>query len=480
MAFKSEFIAGKLGDYWRRFKELEVLKGYWDGLIELTSNISLNLAQINKGKALSTVPVFHASGPALFVFDGTTAIAGVPAGYQTAYRVAAEITSIPSFASISDGSGTVLFEGSSYRITSPGVLAFTTIPPQYCFADRVLSDRRVVFKNFGYPVDYDKPTSDLYKRQVTGLWYALWNGAAVDNIVLGLHILLGLPFAQKGKVLSVVTNLDGTKTIVVDNETYTLPAYLDPTVYQGQEITNFTRLSTGVTLYDFVNNPDFFELVDLPEVQKFFTFLPVVLADVITAIELETGELYDVAALMRFIRRIKPAYTDFILGILLKLYDGFQLFVESTHIEEFLLFTKTVDINYMNYLIVPRYAVVNGIPGATLQDQVNFVKDKIEFALDEERIAFEEDLTIVDNAGMVLTSTVGDGPVVEASPAAGVNPVNHFSIGAGFETLNGLTLAEYNDHLMDYPRFDLDLEKVALTDELEIRDLISGLPLVNV
>jgi len=480
MAFQSEFFSQQLGDYWRRFKEIDVLKAYWDSIIDLTSNLGLAADQVNKQKGLFTVPVRHRSSPVLFVFDSKTAVGTVPAGFTSSFSIGKQIVSIPLLTSISDGTGTKFFEGLSYEITSPGVISFRSVPVRLMFAGDVFSNRESIFRNFGFPIDFKQANSDAYLRRTQALWYALWNGAAVENIRIGMQALFGLPIAQRGRVLSVVTNLDGTTSIQINGETFVLPDYLAPVVFPGQEITNFTRLSDGVEVWDHINNPDIFDLVDIPPPKRFFTFIKQVLADVIIADELATGEIFDTSLIFNFIDRIRPAYTNCILAILLRLKDSFQLFVDSTDIQEKLCLTKTVGINYMNYLIVPEFAVVNSIPGATLQDQVDAIKDDIEFALDEEVIAFSEILKIFDTVDMVLTATVGNGPIVSASPAEGHNPVNHFSLGSSFETLNGTTLNDYNDHLADFPAFDLDLETIGFKDRLEVKDFTTSTVLASV
>jgi hypothetical protein len=474
MAFKSDFIAQSLGDYWRRFKELNVLQGYWDGLIEISSNIALQADQANKGKGLFTVPVLHRSSPVIFVFDATTEAASIPIGYTSAYVIDKSIVSIPTLTFNSDGTGIGLFQGISYDITSPGVLAFHSVPPVNLFALDVFTNRDIIFRNFGFPIEFRQPNSKVYLNRTQALWYALWNGAAVENIRIGLQALFGLPIAQKGTVLSVVTNPDGSTTIKVGDDTFILPPYLTPLVFVGQKITNFTRLSDGTDVWDFINNPEMFALLDIPKPKRYFTFIKTVLADVIIAEELLTGMIYDFGLIVNFKDRIRPAYTNCIMAIILRLKDQMQLFVDSTDIQEKLLLTKTVDINYMNYLIIPEFAIVNAIPGATLADQVAAVQDLIEFTLDEEVIAFSELLEIHQDVLLLLTQTVGNGPIVQESPAAGFNPVNHFSIGSSFETLNGVTLGDYNAHLTPYPEYDLDLETIGFRESLEVKDLVTS------
>jgi hypothetical protein len=474
VAFKSEFIFERLGDFWRRFKEADVLKAYWDGIIELVSNLALNADQANRGKALTTVPVFHRSSPVLFIFDQTTEILPPDPGYAATFKVDPEITSIPVLSSKSDGSGTLLFEGASYAVTGTGRISFSAFPSRLFFAPDVICDKRTIYKNFGYPIGFKQQTSDVYRNRTQGLWYALWSGAAVNNIKLGFHILFGLPFVQKGTVQNITVNFDGSTTVVIDGVSHYIPPYLQPTVFIGEKITNFKPISTGTKLYDFINNPEFYELVDIPEVQKFFTFVPIIQADVIWEEELETSTLFDFSLIHSFLQKIKPAYTDYIIGIELKLKEEFQLFLDAAKIEETILLTKTVDINYMNYMILPTYAAVNGIPGATLTDQVDNVKDLIEFSMDEERVGLFEELVINQDVELLLTETVGNGPLVNNSPAEGSNPVNYFSIGPSFETLNGTTNLDYNDHLFAYPQFDLDLEKVGLRESIEVRDLITS------
>ena len=401
---KSDYILQRLGDFWRRFKEQDVLKGFWDGLIEIADNIRLNLHQINQGKGLFTVPVNHRSSPVLFKLDSTTKRTTPPEGYAAAYNIDSEITSIPAMTSGSDETGTILVEGIAYDVTSAGVIAFRAVPPALLFANDVLTDRKTIYKNFGFPIDFQRETSESYKRRIQGLWYALWNGGAVGNIRLGMHILAGLPFVQSGTVLAVDQNEDGSYTINVDGELYHLPSFLNPAVLPGQVITNFTALSDGADVFDHINNPEFFETASIGELQKFFTFIPVILAEAIIAEEVETGEIFDYTILTGFLDRIRPAYTNYVVGIKAAVETTLQIYLDSTLIEYRANLGDTVDIN----------------------------------------------------------------------------PVNYFELEEPFETLNGITLDEYNAHLTDFPNFDLDTECIGFAESLEIRDFSTDEVLVTV
>lgn len=405
MAAKSQFILDQLGDFWRRFKETPDLLAYWDGLIELASNLRGHLEQINRGKGLFTVPVLERSSPVLFVFDATTSLTP-PSGYAAAYKIDPEVESIPVLTGNSDGTGVLLTEGVAYDVTSAGVVSFRAVPTRLLFAENVYSNRETVYRNFGYPIGFKKTNSDLYRRQVQGLWYALWNGAAIANIKLGFHILLGLPFVQKGKVLSVVSNPDGTTTVVVDDQTFTLPDYLGPAVAHGDVLENFKPISTGTEVHDFRNDPDFFLAWDLAPAQKFFTFVPVVLADVIQAIEIETGEVFDFSIIRDFLERIKPAYTDYVIGIKGNLNDSLNVYMNSALVEFRVLLSSTVNLNYLNCLILPDFVTVNSILGSTDQERQDNVKDLPEYAMGEEVIALKESLTITDLISLDILVTV--------------------------------------------------------------------------
>lgn len=396
MANKSQFILDKLGDFWRRFKETPDLLAYWDGQIELVNNISQHLQQINQGKGLFTVPVLERSSPVLFVLDQTTATAAVPAGYAASFKVDPEIESIPQLTTKSDGSGSVLTEGVAYSVTSPGTLSFKAIPPRLLFADNLYSNRETAYRNFGFPIDFKQPNSEVYKRQLQGLWYALWNGGAVANIRLGFSILLGLPFVQKGRVISVTANLDGSHTIVVDDQTFQLPPYLTPTVSAGQVIENFTVLSDGADVWDYLNNPTFVQNWDLEQAKKYFTFIPQVMAEVIAAIEAETGEPFDFSVVRDFLDRIRPAYTNYVIGVRSRLHDDLLVFLDSALLEFRTLLTSTVNLNYRNNLILPAFVALNGIPGSTDLERQENVKDLPEFALSDEVTACRETVTFRD------------------------------------------------------------------------------------
>jgi hypothetical protein len=183
-----------------------------------------------------------------------------------------------------------------------------------------------------------KTTRTSYISAVKGLWYAYTNGPTIDNIKLGVHILMGLPFSEeRGEIISITpsftTDSFGTtlsRVILEDvdeknkrlgfRRIYYFPTTLgmevnpltDVVYAVGDYVEEFTRLCKGVEVKDYVNTPLWWTTVlSGNEILKFFIFR--------VTIDTETGVFNDKDLIfaLEFLRKIKPTYVDVVAAALI-------------------------------------------------------------------------------------------------------------------------------------------------------------------
>jgi hypothetical protein len=220
-------------------------------------------------------------------------------------------------------------------------------PPSKFWAEISLMDNsQTIENNFGLLVDLGKndltksSTNVPYLGAVKGLMYAYSNGSSVNNVRLGLQILLGLPFTEeKGKILEIQEafslNTDGTmlgRILMEDiddngnlsgyRRMYFYPASvgleINPATGQifkvGEILNQFTPLSKGVDVVDYVKDPYWWKYtLGGVEILKFFTFKTLVDSDIFDSNDLKFA--------LEFLKSIKPAFTKVIVTALVKLSD---------------------------------------------------------------------------------------------------------------------------------------------------------------
>lgn len=173
-------------------------------------------------------------------------------------------------------------------------------PPDRAWAETTYVDNMdTVEANYGVRVgftqdDWLSQTEDLdYLAAVQGLWYAFWNGPTLNNIQTACQVLMGLPFAEKGGIITDIRtpfSADYNRVLVQDEgdeiviRSYMFPVQLDVATnpdtgvaYQvGDTIEQFAPVCTGVLVEDYISNPTWMENVvgsgDMHEAQKFHTF----------------------------------------------------------------------------------------------------------------------------------------------------------------------------------------------------------------
>lgn len=223
--------------------------------------------------------------------------------------------------------------------------------PDDLWAECVFVDNaQTIENNFGRLVEIAKDdltvtrTRAPYLSAVKGLFYAYVNGPTVDNIRLGLQILLGLPFAEErsiileieedysidsrglslGRMLVDTLDSDGRRT--GQRRTYFYPTVLGleenpntgETYKIGGILDQWAPISKGVEVQDYIKDPNWWiNALQGLEVLKFFTFKAVIDGDVF--------DDNDVAFAFDFLKKIKPAYTKIIVNALRALEEDIEL-----------------------------------------------------------------------------------------------------------------------------------------------------------
>jgi hypothetical protein len=249
-----------------------------------------------------------------------------------------------------------------------GFYSFDNPPPDILWAETTwLDNKGMIEDNFGKTAGFlvehldqvtefdDGRSEDLdYLSAVRGLWYAFYNGPSLWSVRVGIQILLGLPFAEVDGVVTDINEtfsatqirvlirdaLDDTVTrsyfiprnanfeedgisMIADNPLTTLPYAV------GDTIDQFSPLSKGVELLDWVNDPTWWsgyqgQGVRL-EVDKFFRFL--------CRADIDVFNIANLVFAIDFVKRIKPHYT-FPMWVIFKRLPGDTISVTDPDILE--------------------------------------------------------------------------------------------------------------------------------------------------
>jgi len=183
-----------------------------------------------------------------------------------------------------------------------------------------------------------------YLSAVTGLAYALVNGPSMDNLRLGLQILLGLPFAEEdGIILELETNYSTTpegtnlgRFLIEDldekgKRTGTRRIYFYPTEVGieinpvtgveyavGDKVNRFAPLSKGVEVLDYIKDPLWWKsALSGIEILKYHNFKVEIDSDVF--------DVNDVTFALDFMNRIKPTYTNVLAVAVRALVDDIDV-----------------------------------------------------------------------------------------------------------------------------------------------------------
>jgi len=189
----------------------------------------------------------------------------------------------------------VLYEGTDYLLVSSletgTELWFQEPPPDSLWAEYSGYDEGQIYQNFGANVGLLEKSSDSYKAKVRGLYYAYFQGPRIVAMEIGIHILLGLPIADRaGTVESINPNYSGTVgQITVAGLDYLYPLSVGTSLNVGDQVSLFEPLSDGVEIKDYLSDPLWWEgLSGFNELQKYHSFGVLLNAD---AFDIESLQL---------------------------------------------------------------------------------------------------------------------------------------------------------------------------------------------
>ena len=196
-------------------------------------------------------------------------------------------------------------------------------PPDSLWAEiTYLDNRPAVEANFGTLVTFTSSEASAisssldYLSAVRGLWYAYFGGPSIENVRIGIQILLGLPFAEEAGIVDRIDPhfsatqgriflRDVSNPAIVRGYFYPTVAGLGlaPNIAAKTKIEQFAPLSTGVDVLDWVNGADWlvpYRAV-FSEVEKFFRFA--------IRANIDAFDLANFMFAIDFILKFKPHYT---------------------------------------------------------------------------------------------------------------------------------------------------------------------------
>lgn len=289
-------------------------------------------------------------------------------GCAEVYDLPAYITAIPMLCTSVGPGGRTLVQGADYLIFGGKIGFYDHLPRQFenglsfLFAPEAKQDGDVPFKNFGLPIQFRRKTSEEYVRGLQALWFALWNGDAVNNVEVGVAVLFGLPFTRPGVVESIARTPDAGYEIVVGGPDYRdvlyLPSDFPPTVEVGQRV-GYQTITRASRVIDYLEEPGFIELFDLsPRILKFHTFFVVIGYDAIQS-RLQDGVTIDFNAVVDFVDRIKSKRKDFHLIVEMIIKETLGIGAETPVVDAKLIAHAAMGSNYTNLMTIDSF----GSPG---------------------------------------------------------------------------------------------------------------------
>ena len=253
--------------------------------------------------------------------------------------------------STTDPVGGVLYNGIDFRLAEgEGYIDFLTTPyvmdeSDYVWSEVIyLTNKTAIENHFGaligvYADDIESldPTIS-YLNVIKSLYYGLYRGPTVKNMEAATGALLGMPITE---VAGIIEEINETATSElgrvlvrdIDNpsmvRTYFFRTGLEMDINEstgfpysvGDTVDQFTLLTAGVAVSDWVNDPDwcvpYVEAGVMKEAEKLFLILLRVDADAMS-----TGGLH---LIVDYVRKIKPAYGDFFLVVAKTIEDEIDL-----------------------------------------------------------------------------------------------------------------------------------------------------------
>lgn len=115
-------------------------------------------------------------------------------------------------------------------------------------------DEQALYEYFGKLVRISPETSTkVYKDYIQGLFFLYTNGPTIDLLSRGLHLSLGIPLAREDEEVLLVKLDDetGNYLIVTENNSYTVPYGITPSVEVGETLLTGSELASVASLVDY-------------------------------------------------------------------------------------------------------------------------------------------------------------------------------------------------------------------------------------
>lgn len=226
------------------------------------------------------------------------------------------VVSVPRIQDQITSPNVLLTEGTDYYVVDSVVL-FQEPPAASLWAEYVAYDEEYIYKNFGVNVGLTDVSSDQYKARVRGLYYSYWQGPTVTAIRQGVHILAGLPIAERsGTVESVNTAYSGVLGVItVSGRDYLYPLVSGTDLVVGDTVSTFQPLCRGVEIVDHILDPEWFVGLSVQEIEKFHTFA--------VYLNLDVFSVSTLGLVSQFLDQIKPTWKDYVFVAFKELEDTY-------------------------------------------------------------------------------------------------------------------------------------------------------------
>ncbi len=423
MALPAEKIFRNLTDFWSNMnrEDREAISAIWQALQERRIDLQMAAQAINRSKGILGVPVLVEGFNVPLTFKTANTLSETRLGFPFGFSIDRDLEEIPTLQSdlreiTPDDGPTILTAGVDYTLESQKIF-FAVKPPEFLIAPTLKRNLELIRDIFGLLLDFIRANSIKYRRQVQGIWFALFGGASVSNLSLGMTAIIDFPYTRGGLVKAIRPQSDGSAKVFIADEVIDVPAHLVPrlTVEVGDQVDGsliggFRPITDAVSVEDYIINPDFATRAGIPEILKFFTFMVTVDADDVVELIGPLGSLQDLfSGDVEFIERGKPAYTDFILDVLKDLkVEELQVATDAT--------PRVVEIRLPSDLAFNPVNVHFGIDGFGVDlgslDELAYIAIGNDERLDlgNDSLAFKEWLVIQDIGGGLADQFIGEGP----------------------------------------------------------------------
>lgn len=326
------------------------------------------------------------------------------------------VISLPRIQDVVTNPSLTLSEGTDFYLEDSTVF-FQEPPPEGLWAEYVGFDESYIKDNFGANVGLTDDSSDLYKARVRGLYYAYWQGPTVAAIRQGIHILVGLPIAEKaGTVESINTSFSGVLGVItVSGVDYLYPLLAGTSLVVGQEVRTFEPLCDGVEVVDYRLDPEWFVNLSINEMRKFHTFAVYLNLD---AFNLETFSFAS-----SFVDNIKPTWKEPVFVVFKALTDTVSLGDDISLRVVLKLYDQPCDYPIIVY------------------DGVEYEGEEADWKYDQSLVAWESTSAVMRGTAATLTgvATLTNG----SASATGSGTAWVSEIGSGVLTTSYVAAALY-------------------------------------